>query len=110
MSAPLLYEGLTEAEVILALHNGTRPLGMGHVHNKPGFSLEDAQAYVDHAKEYPAFGGLLRFDYVCGRPLKVALDPQTKELHRADLYDRDAGPDACALVIGRALAEKGGGS
>lgn len=106
-SQTLSYEGLTAAEVIHALHHGTRPLGMGIIHNNPGFTLEEAQRYVDHAQEH-AYGTplLLRFDYVAGRPLKVALNTEAKLVEMVWLYDRDAGEGACAAVLDRARQAK----
>lgn len=108
-SLSLSYEGLTAAEVIHALHHGTRALGMGALHNNPGFTVDDAQEWVDHAagaaKSFGP-GHLLRFDYVAGRPLKVALNTEAQLVERVWLYDRDAGEGACAAALDRARAKK----
>jgi len=104
----LSYEGLTEAEVIHALYHGTKALGMGAIHNNPGFTVDDALDWVDAAVEAakgsPGREHLLRFDYVSGRPLKVALNTQAQLIERVWLYDRDAGEGACARAIEQARA------
>ncbi len=102
------YEGLTEAEALLALYEGTRAIGMGVMNDKPDFSLADAQRIIDHGRTL-TLSGPLRFDYVAGRPLKVALDTEAKLIRRVRLYDRDAGFGACERTIARALASKGNG-
>jgi hypothetical protein len=110
-SLSLSYEGLTAAEVIHALHHGTRVRGMGAFHNNPGFTVDDAQEWVDHAaaaaKDFgPGREHLLRFDYVAGRPLKVALNTESQLVERVWLYDRDAGEGACAAALDHARQAK----
>jgi len=94
------YEGVDEAELVLALHQNTRPLGFGHLHDK-NLSLEEVKAHLDEYRSkglVQTFGGY-SFDYFYGRPLKVTLDVNAKMLRCADLYDRDAGPGLAEHVI-----------
>jgi hypothetical protein len=117
MSDKIDIKGIDKAELLAALHNGTRPLGMGFLHARGPMTADDARPYLesgdDHAaafKKLEAAGGIvlrkrLYFDYLCGRPLKVdiggdELDPR--------LYDRDAGTGRCARVVAslRARIEK----
>ena len=94
------YEGVDEAELVLALHQNTRPLGFGHLHDK-NLTIDEVKA---HLEEYRAkglvetFGGYA-FDYFYGRPLKVTLDVDKKMIRRADLYDRDAGPGLAQRIV-----------
>jgi hypothetical protein len=89
-------KGLSKAAVLAALHNGTRALGMGLLHDigRP-MTEEEAQEYID------ADNGSLSFDYVLGRPLKVNI---SGDEFRSGLYDRDAGEGRAAEVI-KALRE-----
>lgn len=101
MSAPIDIKGLSEAAVIAALHNGTRPLGFGKLHDLGrDMTLEEAQSVVDWADKGT---GQLRFDYVQGRPLKVIIERGAGLLHRPDLYDMDCptGDGSCANIIDR---------
>lgn len=99
------YKGLTDAEALHALYHGTVPLGMGWFHNNDAFSVADAQRVIDSHKTRPdSLKTGVSFDYVAGRPIKVDFDTEAKLIRRVDLYDRDAGPDACARVISAALA------
>jgi hypothetical protein len=95
--------GLDPAAVLHALYHGTRPLGMGMLHNAPGFSIEDARAVLE---DMPEHRGERRFDYVCGRPLKVRIGETT--LSSVWLYDRDAGQGQAKRVIDRLRASQKG--
>lgn len=85
--------GLDKAEVLAALYNNSRPLGMGHLHFVPGnLPIEEARALIEQR------GIALNYEYLKGRVMKVdltgdELDPR--------LYDRDNGPGAAAHVIER---------
>jgi hypothetical protein len=98
MDDVISYEGIDEAELLVALYHGTKPLGMGWLHNNDGFSVDDARKYVEHATKH-AHNGKAWFDYVAGRPVKVAFDTLLKNIERVDLYDRDAGEGACKRVV-----------
>ena len=85
--------GLDKGAVLKALHDGTRPLGMGLLHAASELSLKKAQAdYADLIKD----GG--RIDYYLGRSIKVDLDGDSID---PIFYDRDAGPGAAASAIAR---------
>lgn len=98
MSDEISYEGIDENTLLWRLYHGTRPLGLGFLHDRPDFSPIEAAEVVAHAREH-APDGLLRFDYVAGRPIKVSFDTNTKTIRRAALYDRDAGSGACQRVV-----------
>jgi hypothetical protein len=90
------FKDLDPAEVLLALHNGTQPLGMGYLHNRPNLTLDEVRAEM--AEWEKRDGRKLRFDYYHGRPLKLTLDLD-EESFGGRLYDRDAGRGAAQAVI-----------
>lgn len=100
------YEGIDEAELVFALHNGTRAQGMGILHERKGLTLDDVRADLEQYKESFEENERIRFDYYYGRPLKVTLDTKNKMLLRTDLYDRDAGDGMAQLIINRLRKEK----
>ena len=63
------------------------------------------QTLIRSYDEDPSTKGVYRFDYVCGRPLKVTIDSKEGWIDRADLYDRDAGRGACERAIEAATEE-----
>ena len=98
-------EGLKKADVLAALYNGSRPLGMGFLQYdpEPMTTEEAAECIVRHTSI--RFNGepIIYFDYLKGRVMKVELagdelDPRP--------YDRDNGPGAAALAI-KSLREMG---
>lgn len=92
-------DGVDEALLLVELYAGTRPLGMGHLHNRQGgLTIDDAVAYVREFGDRRSY----RYDYVFGRPIKVSVDRNRQVLGRADLYDRDAGEGQCAAAVDRA--------
>lgn len=95
------YDGIDEAVLVHALYYGTIPLGMGHLHNKPGLSLEDVR---EHLKDphYAEHG--VHFDYFHGRPLKLRLD-RDKKTFNPRLYDRNAGRGAAAAIVAQLKSE-----
>lgn len=91
--------GLDKAAVLAALHNGTRPLGMGFLHDLGrDMTTAEAQEHIDRATDDMGLDrrDALRFDYLCGRPLKVNLSGDSFDPR---LYDRDAGEGAAARAI-----------
>lgn len=90
-------KGIDKAELLAALHNGTRAQGMGRLHDiGRDLTREEAAQFV-------APGEPLRFDYLLGRPLKV--DISKDELY-VGLYDRDAGEGRAAAVVASLRAKK----
>lgn len=72
---------LDKAEVLCALYNQARPLGMGFLHYIPGdLSLEEARKLLTQ-QTY--------FDYLKGRVMKVDLRSGALDVR---LYERDNGP------------------
>ena len=82
-------KGLKKSEVLAALYNRARPMGMGYLHYTPDpMTVEEAQALFD--------AGQSSFDYLNGRVMKVDFDGDEV---RTDLYNRDNGPGAAEEVI-----------
>jgi len=103
MSDNISYKGIDEADLVFALHNGTGLQGFGMLQNKPGLTLADVKrdlAEMDE-KGYGKLQGSYSFDYYYGRPLKVTLDTEKKEIRRPDLYDRDAGPGTISRILAK---------
>lgn len=88
--------GIDKAKLLAALHNNTRALGMGFLHDKGPMSEEEAREIIASCDNGLS---IMWFDYVRGRPLKVGL--KEGELLRADLYDRDApgGEGSCQRIV-----------
>ena len=77
----VLYEDLTKEEVLCALYNNARCLGMGFLHYQDGeLSIKDAKKLLKTTKY---------FDYLYGRVLKVDLSDDLG--FEEWLYDRDNG-------------------
>ena len=88
--------GLDRYEVLCALYDASKPLGMGFIHYIPGnLSLEEAHEFLE---------GFERVDYVRGRVIKVKL-PEYAESFDPYLYDRDNG-DGAALAAIQAYAKQ----
>ncbi len=102
MSAPIDIRGLDKAELLQALHRGTRALGMGRLHDRGPLTLSQCQEIIA-LSEAPSGTmvtgkeGALRFDYVAGRPIKVTFSGD--ELLHSGLYDRDAGEGECLRIV-----------
>ena len=83
--------GKNKAQVLAALYNNSKPLGMGFLQFEPGCMTEvETQEILDDHVDY------LRFDYLKGRVIKTnfsgdELDPWG--------YDRDNGEGAMARAI-----------
>lgn len=82
--------GIDKAELLCALHAGSRPLGMGWLHEKGELTIEEARQMIADAGNY------LYFDYVTGRVMKVDLSGDTMS---GRMYDRDNGQGTCALIV-----------
>ena len=86
-------EGLSKAEVLAALYNAAKPLGMGFLHYTPEQMTEaQASAVLASCKQ-----DRLYFDYLDGRVMKV--DLTNGGFFESALYDRDNGPGAAEQVI-----------
>lgn len=82
-------KGLNKAEVLAALHNNSKPLGLGFLH------FDEKDMTVAEAEE------LLKqttyFDYLKGRAMKV--DLSSDDGFDEWLYDRDNGNGSAQRVI-----------
>lgn len=88
--------GLDRYEVLCALYDASKPLGMGFMHYIPGnLRVEEAHGFLE---------GLERVDYVRGRVIKVKL-PEHAESFDPYLYDCDNG-DGAALAAIQAYAKQ----
>lgn len=80
---------LDKAQVLIALHNNSKPQGMGFLHATPEpLTIEEANEALSNQGYYP--------DYVNGRVIKVDLrgdefDPR--------LYDRDNGEGSAERAL-----------
>ena len=86
---------VSKVALLSALHNGTRPVGMGNLWNIGEMSLVQAEDYLLNQN----FD--FCFDYVHGRPIKVF--EVDGVVQRADLYDRDAGDGAFERAVAKAV-------
>lgn len=97
---------LPKAALLAALHNGTKPLGMGFLQARSDMNEKEAQNDLDEKKvhllknftEERAEKELYSFDYFHGRPLKCDISGDYMD---ARLYDRDAGPGKAEYVINK---------
>lgn len=81
--------GLSKAKVLAALYNAARPQGMGFLHYDSTPMTEDqAQEIIN--------SGMLYFDYLKGRVMKISLEDEMIDIR---LYDRDNGRGCAELVI-----------
>jgi hypothetical protein len=83
-------KGLDKAQVLAALYNNAKPLGLGFFHATGAtMTKKEAQSIINGQRG-------LDFDYVKGRPLKVNLSGDKISTY---LYDRDQGQGAAATAI-----------
>jgi hypothetical protein len=101
MEDAVSIKGLNKAEVLAALYNASRPLGMGFLqYNPKPMTQEEAQKMLDSGRKY--------FDYVNGRVMKISLgsDGTIDPL----LYDRENGDGAVKRVVEELRRGKGADS
>lgn len=84
--------GIDKAELLCALHAGSRPLGMGWLHEKGDLTLDEARKMIADTDRG------LYFDYVTGRVMKVDLSGDKLS---GRMYDRDNGEGACAAIVAK---------
>jgi len=100
--AKIDIKGIDKAELLAALYNNARPMGMGFLQARSGeMTREDAlkmmDAGDDSSRMFPNMGrSRMYFDYVFGRPLKVNLEGDELE---TSLYNRDWGKDAAEHIV-----------
>lgn len=82
------FKGLTRAQVLAGLYNGSRPQGMGFLQYKPGDMTENDAEELLKKRNF--------FDYLYGRVMKVEIGEEDFE---EGLYDRDNGSGAAQRVI-----------
>ena len=87
------------AEVLVALYNASRPLGLGFLHYTPGdMELDEASRIMKRYEGKDTAGGISsHFDYLKGRIMKVCIGKSMPM--RVDLYDRDNGSGAAAQAL-----------
>jgi hypothetical protein len=89
--------GLDKAEVLAALYNRAKPLGLGFSQYTPEkMTKEEAQSILDE------YGKTKYFDYLKGRVIKVDL---TNNEIRTDLYNRDNGQGAAENILAPLIAK-----
>ena len=84
-------EGLKKAEVLAALYNGSRSLGMGMLQFTPELMTTEEAEVILKDNSYPYF------DYIKGRVMKV--DLSCDNVFKGHLYDRDNGEGTAQRVI-----------
>ncbi len=90
--------GLDRYEVLCALYNKSRPLGLGFLQFTPGdMSVEEAREFLQSTGGYA--------DYVKGRVIKVNL-PDGVESFNPRLYDRDNGEGAALRALQEYVKQK----
>jgi len=95
MSDRIDITGLDKAEVLAALYNASKPLGMGIIHYTPGdLDLAVAREYLAESPH---------FDYLHGRVMKVNLSSDSLDPR---LYDRDNGQGAALAALAPLLAAR----
>lgn len=81
--------GMDKAEVLAALYNDSKPLGLGFIDFDPQpMSADEARTILDSGQTY--------FDYLKGRVMKVDLSGASLNPW---LYDRDNGHGAAARAL-----------
>jgi hypothetical protein len=85
--------GANKAQVLAALYNAARPLGMGFLNYQAEPMTEQEAAELIKKNTY---GDSCYFDYLKGRVMKVELADDTLEER---LYDRDNGDGAAYAAI-----------
>lgn len=82
-------KGLNKAEVLAALYNNSKPLGLGFLHFDPmDMTVAEAEEILNQTTY---------FDYLKGRVMKV--DLSSDDSFGEWLYDRDNGKGAAQRVI-----------
>lgn len=90
--------GIDHGILFTLLHNGSKAVRMGKLHEIPNMTIEQGKAIWDKGGPWSPTRGTrvpgewpVKLDYVFGRPIKVTLHEKT--LDWADAYDNDTGPD-----------------
>lgn len=109
--------GVDKAELLAALRNHSRPMGMGFLQDTGReLTVDEARALIEKAQSGARsddsgrmFGGRsngsLYFDYLHGRPLKVDIAGDEVD---AWGYDRDnGGPGTLAAIVDKLRANGG---
>jgi hypothetical protein len=87
---------LSKAEVLAALYNASKPLGLGWLQaTLQPMTTQEAQTILDQGQTY--------FDYLKGRVMKIDLSGDTLTPR---LYDRDNGQGAAARALEQLIATK----
>jgi len=90
--------GLDRYEVLCALYNKSKPLGLGILHFNPEpLTLAEAHEQLDSFNGYT--------DYLNGRVIKVDL-PEGSESFNPRLYDRDNGEGAALAAVQEYVEQK----
>lgn len=90
-------KGFKKSDVLRALYNAARPLGMGRLQFIPGdMSVQEAEEIINNGNPESTKKHCLSFDYLHGRVMKVDISGLDFEER---LYDRDNGEGAAAAVI-----------
>jgi hypothetical protein len=95
--------GLDKAEVLAALYNNSRPLGLGILRYDPRpMTIQEARELITDSSQQDngSFSLPLYFDYIKGRVMKVNLSGNELDTWG---YDRDNGEGAAQSAIDRLI-------
>lgn len=89
-----------KADVLAALYNASKPLGMGFLNYDPTpMDKVEAKEYIEqHTRKFSDGTISCYFDYLKGRVMKVDLGGKYLDPR---LYDRDNGPGAAERAIAK---------
>ena len=92
--------GIDRNVLLAALCNGTLPMGLGAMNDKAMTQIT-AEECAKEFDDRPERKGVIMFDYVFGRPVKVNFVTEGDKvfLDRTRLYDRDAGEGKCQQIV-----------
>jgi hypothetical protein len=104
MNDEIDIKGIDKAELLAALYNHSRQMGMGFLQARDGdMTVDQARKEIETGDDSSRMFGKngagnqhLYFDYLRGRPLKSDLSGDT---FRPWGYDRDNGQGAAARII-----------
>lgn len=89
--------GIDKAELLASLWNQQLVTGLGFLVDRKELTVEDARTYIEKWRLKDS--DVVSFDWIAGRPIKVAFVGNA--LRHADLYDRDnpCGPGSCRRIV-----------
>ncbi len=98
---PIDITGINRYELLAALCNGTKSLGMGKFASKADCKItaNDVLSCIDEQGDMDSC--MMDFDYLFGRPIKISIVAKDGKLFldRWWLYDRDSGKGSAERIV-----------